>query len=439
MIFLLDVILLLNLWIAIRFFKNAMAPPILMGMGMLAASLMATSYYKEWEMDEMLPISTLILGGGTVFFTICCICLSPLIPSINLNNVRACDCCIHVKRTNIFLGCSIVIGIIGAVWKFYYLKQTFGSLGMSELIMEQRMDAREHTDSFLLPFYVRQMESYTSIVSHFTLWLLALINIYKPQRLIRGGVRKYLYLHVAVIFANALLNGSKGPIMNMIVLYGLFYSYCYYSFHKNYQVSKKIQLWIVFIILLLALSFRGLGLLIGRELEDRANIDILAEYCGAEIKNFDIYMHHPTASKKYGEETFYAFYQEIDPKYNKMPGDFQFVGNNILGNVYTQYRSFYEDFQIHGVLVMCFLIALFSIFIYGKSQKALLEPFVPNLYLFIYGTMVLALFMAFFSSKFTEIVFRLGWLRSVIYLTMFVGFLKHFIFVKSNKSPIFRE
>ena len=73
MLFLLDIILIINIWIAYRYFSCLMAPPVLMGGGMLAASLMATSYYNEWEMDTMLGESVCLLGGGTFFFTICCI------------------------------------------------------------------------------------------------------------------------------------------------------------------------------------------------------------------------------------------------------------------------------------------------------------------------------------------------------------------------------
>ena len=75
MLFLLDILLSINLWIAYKYFKNLASPPILMGAGMLAASLMATSYYTEWRMDKMLPISVVILGGGTLFFTFCCMIL----------------------------------------------------------------------------------------------------------------------------------------------------------------------------------------------------------------------------------------------------------------------------------------------------------------------------------------------------------------------------
>lgn len=69
--------MIINIWIAYRYFSCLMAPPVLMGGGMLAASLMATSYYNEWEMDTMLGESVCLLGGGTfflqyvVFFFLC--------------------------------------------------------------------------------------------------------------------------------------------------------------------------------------------------------------------------------------------------------------------------------------------------------------------------------------------------------------------------------
>lgn len=41
--------------------------------------------------------------------------------------------------------------------------------------------------------------------------------------------------------------------------------------------------------------------------------------------------------------------------------------------------------------------------------------------------MAMSIFMAFFSSKFTESIMRLGWLRSVIYLLIMVWFLKKYV------------
>ena len=73
MIYLLDFILLFNLIVAYIAFKNILAPPVLMGTGMLLASFICTYNYDVYEMDVMLMETVIILGGGSLLFTIFCL------------------------------------------------------------------------------------------------------------------------------------------------------------------------------------------------------------------------------------------------------------------------------------------------------------------------------------------------------------------------------
>lgn len=426
MLFLLDILLSINLWIAYKYFKNLASPPILMGAGMLAASLMATSYYTEWRMDKMLPISVVILGGGTLFFTFCCMILCRSNKPVKHKRINE-EIKFPIQKIRIFILLSIAIGFLGILLKIYYLKQAFGSLSFSELIIARRMDEWNGTNDFNLPSFVRQFGSYTTVVSNFTIWLLALMFSYQTKGL--QQIKKILLIHISVIFIDGMLSGSKAPILNMFMQFGIFFLFDYYALKGNYQISRKVYVRLLLILFILAFSFRGLSLLIGRDVENRTNSDLLAEYCGAEIKNFDIFMHasNISYSQRWGEHTFYSFYKEVDPNFSIQPGEFQYVGNNSLGNVYTQYRPFYEDWGMQGIFVMNFILALISMFFYKKSEDVIKSPFILNVNLLIYTSMAMSIFMAFFSSKFTESIMRLGWLRSVIYLLIMVWFLKKYV------------
>ena len=90
------------------------------------------------------------------------------------------------------------------------------------------------------------------------------------------------------------------------------------------------------------LSFRGLGMLVGRTLDERTNFDVLAEYCGAEIKNFDIYMHGKNGNGKtrfLGEDSFWMLYHDFHPEYVRYPREFQDINGCHLGNVYAQFDA----------------------------------------------------------------------------------------------------
>lgn len=429
MIFLLDIILAVNLWIAYRYFKNLMAPPLLMGGGMLAASLIATSYYNVWEMNTMLGKSVFLLGGGTFFFTICCMFLSSIFPSFKLNHPVKVDFnFIKLTRMVMFYLFSIIVALVGVMLKLYYMMMHFGTLGWAELIVAKRMDDWNGDNLFQIPFYVRQMGSYTNIVSYLTIWLLVIIFISKKNK--RNILKILLIIHLVFALVDGMLSGSKAPIIGIIMLFASTYFFVFYARRGSFYLSKRFIVRVLVIFVVLASSFRGLSMIIGRNISERSNWDLLAEYCGAEIKNFDLYLHQNSKrdnSAIWGGNTFHSFYSEINLKFEKEKGEFQYVGNYILGNVYTQFRSFHEDFGTVGVFIMCFFIAFVSMFFYSRSTYVFIEPTKINIYLFIYISMATSIFMSFFSSRFTESICRIGWVRSSIYLMVLVWFIKHYL------------
>lgn len=432
MIYLLDFILIVNFICSYRYFRNLMAPPILLGSSMLIASLVATSYYTEWEMNLMLKESVIALGGGTCFFTFCCILIDKLSYSPKIKEKADLNLK-FIKTINFykFYILTIAIGIIGILLKIHFMIIQFGALSLPKLILAKRQDEWNQDNLFQLPSYIRQIGSYTQITSYLSIWLFITLSIKgTPQ----SKLKKILLLQLVVTFFDGILSGSKAPTLNMITIFIIFYLYRHYATQGNFQLSKRIIIQIISIIFIVILSFKGLSLLIGRNIEERSNIDLFAEYCGAEIKNFDIYLNNKTKTKtnKWGENTFYSFYSEIDPKFTKDNGEFQNVGGYSLGNVYTQYRSFHEDWGYCGIIGMDLFIALISMFFYRKSLSSFINPLRPNVFLFIYSSMILSIFMGFFSSKFTESLCNLGWIRTCIYITILTWFTKKYLILKIN-------
>lgn len=431
MLFLLNIILIINLFISIRYFKNLVAPPTLMGGGMLIATLMATSYYDAWDMEEMLPITVLIIGCGTFFFTLCCILFSKVFPIQRQLKISYQVVSINYQRLRFFYIFSIIIGLIGILLQIHYLRSGFGSLNLAELIYSKRIDEWSGTNSFTLPGYVRQLGSYTSVLSYFTLWLLALNSTNKITS--TRKLNKILLLHLCVVFVNGMLSGAKASILEIPCMYVVFYLYSYYAFNGTFRLHKKICLKFTLLLALIVLSFKSLSLMLGRVVDDESNTDLFAVYCGAQIKNFDIIMHQKTKvhNKKWGENTFVTLHSELDPKFKMEPGEYYSVGDFNLGNVYTQYEPYYMDFGLPGVFFMNLFVAFFSMFFYSKSQKTLSAPNCPNIYILIYASMSMALLMGFFSGKFTEGICRLGWMRTIVYLSIMVWFIKKYLFKRS--------
>lgn len=434
MIFILDFILAFNLWVAYTYYKNIVAPPVLMGSGMLAASLMATSYYQEWHMQNFLDSSVIILGGGTLFFTFCCIVFSKFFPEKRVvKPQRISMIIIREDRLVLFYCFAVIISLLFSVLTFRYYQTTFGLLDFSSLIVARRMDAWNNEFILKIPSYVRQMGTFTTIVTYLTIWIICHNRFSKVK--IGGGLSFLLYSHLGFAILGAILSGSKAPVIDIFVKFVVIYMFYHYINSGSMVIKRKTLLKLFLILVVFALSFRGFSLLIGRNVANRTNSDLFAEYCGAEIKNFDVYNHsHSGLHRKtlWGENTFSSFYSEIYPNRLRQTGEFQAVGNYTLGNVYTQFKPFFQDFGYIGVFVMCGLIAFFSMYFYRRACNVFSRPNMINIYIFIYTSFSFTLFMSFFSSRFTEFVCTLGWLRTCLYFYLLTLFFKYALTISPN-------
>lgn len=81
---------------------------------------------------------------------------------------------------------------------------------------------------------------------------------------------------------------------------------------------------------------------------------------------------------------------------------FESVNGYSLGNVYTQFSSFYVDFGIFGSFVMVSLIALVITVIYKKTLVLLLNPIAINWYAIVYCWIMFEIFFCFFAGLFTS-------------------------------------
>lgn len=144
-------------------------------------------------------------------------------------------------------------------------------------------------------------------------------------------------------------------------------------------------------------------------------------------------MHRKEEDNKksdFGVMTFSHLYQEITGKDKRGIGEYQTVGNYSLGNVYTQYRDFHKDFGVLGTFIMTFLSAVVVMFVYNRAWR---NNNKINIFLLLYAPMAFWLFMSFFSNTFVNTVFRIGYLKALFYICLFI-FISNTYFVKSYEK-----
>lgn len=410
MIFVLDIILIVNFYLAYMRFKDFLSPAFLLGAGMLAASIVATCYYGEWKMGDMLPSSVVAIGGGTCLFTF----MSYLFP-LNKNSRRIISIpVLKEKRLFFVLLFTVVASFLNVVIKYKYYVQTFGSLlSMSELIYSARLDGWTGENALKFPKIVYWISYYSDFLLYISLWLLAYCIVFKLKK---KKLKRLAMLHLVIVMLDGFLSGAKGAILEPVFRFFVIYLMLYLSIKKMGAIPRSALLKILGLFIIFIMSFKFLSTSIGRQTEETDNSSMLAEYCGAEIKNFDIYMHgldgNPT-SKRWGEYTFVNFYKEVSPNFKHNPGNFQSVGSITLGNVYTMFFQFHKDFGMIGVFLMTMLIAVISSFIYMKAKH---NESGINIFLLIYSSLAFCLVMGFFSSRFTELFFTMYYLKFLVFM-----------------------
>ena len=446
MFYLLCSILILNLFLAYRQFRNIIAPPVLMGAGMLLACLIVYEYYELWDLNDLSFETVLCLGGGTLSFTFTCLLLDNRSSSVivsQMQNREDINCNYYLYETSdhlisnvnklvLLYLLSIVVGVVGLLLRYRYLTSTYGSFAMGELALMSREDKL-----FEVPSHIRMMQSFSLVISTFSIWFLFTMLYLKNIK------KVLLLLFICQIIVTALfgvMESNKGTIFGIISKIYVIFIIFYYSNNNSFHINKKIYFRLAVMFILLLLSFKSLSELVGRQIKEQSNTDLVAEYCGAEIKNFDIYINSYSGNKRskyFGAVTFGKLYSEFGSK-KGMPDSegFQRIRGITLGNVYTTFYSFHKDFGIIGCIIAPVIMAIVIMFIYKKALRSLLDPYKFNFYLFLYGHLAISLFMSFFSCKITESNFNLGFFRNLLYILIVAWFLKKYIGIQDIKETI---
>ena len=428
MIFLLDIILSLNLLWAYKSFKNILSPPVLVGAGMLIASLVATSYYEAWEMYKICFETVVYIGGGTLFFTLSCL---PFLRKHHFSNGYSNlfdQNKLDITRIKCILLFLNILGAFTCYIKFIVYGAYFGTmLGFSELMSAVRMDTWTGESEFGFPIYVRLMAKILLIFSYMVSFIFS-VHFFSSKK---DKMVMLLCINVLVLCAldGVISGGAKGEAMERLFAYITIFVFVFFYKRNSYGINIRLFILFALAFLLFYNVFSVFNESIGRERNTDVHnkSSIWSIYIGAQIKNFDIYIKGQDGNDDtnyYGGETFKTLYSYIDKNYHRNPGRFQVVRTNTLGNVYTQYYAYHKDFGILGIWVVIMLSAILVMFFYNKACDCLYNFKMSNLHLYAYSFMTLPLFMSFFSPRLCECVLSVSFVINLILIYLFASIFK---------------
>ena len=274
--------------------------------------------------------------------------------------------------------------------------------------------------------------SYGSFIVKASAYILlaVLINNYYASKKIDIKILCFLICYLAF----SLLTGGRSEIIRYLMAAVVILIICKRkqigSLKKgNFKLLIKL---IAFSVAIVFLSFVLLNLL-GKEFSKDKNLvmQLLYKYIGGPIFNLNDSLDTCLYSSDFwGQETFSGVYSFIGnvfgvEKYKySINIPLNFINGIDLGNVYTTYYMFLEDFGYWGLFLTC-PIALFYYNSYAKLMD-FSKPKCPlGINLFVYSFMFNSLIMLLFSNRFFEDMFSWNFVKFYFSLVFVWYIVKH--------------
>ncbi len=169
-----------------------------------------------------------------------------------------------------------------------------------------------------------------------------------------------------VYIGQSLLIGGRISIV-MFIIAALFLAYLikFYKYRKWMQIDiKKIIIAAVFFVAF-CVFFYEVQELIGRQQESEGILDYIASYLGGSIDLFSQYIREPMGRQEY-IETFSGIISNLQNYFGMFLNvqyhtthEFRRAASGVLiGNTYTGFRNYYNDFGLSGVFIFTVLLSL---------------------------------------------------------------------------------
>lgn len=425
--------------------NNIVSPSVAFCFGFLFQSIWLILYDARWQLNLHFQTFMIVISGCLIF---CAACLMVSL-LFKQNTVLVCNdkSCLITDREikpikiNQFAELSGVVLLVFFILIYLRcIQNAVGITGLSPTAISQAIGEYDRLSKFTdayntvkLPFIISNLV--VVIVSAGYWFEYVLIHNYFAEKKI--NLLELIIFGLCAIAS--VVSGSRTPLFMMVVA-GVAYSFLVIS-----KKSEGSSFLLILIVTLVGIAFVGgflsLGLILGRT-TTKGPLDYLFIYCGAEMKNLDIFLQNVSEMRTnniWGSQTFVHLIKTIGEKigfdgYKTYSLDlpFQTFNGQNLGNVYTTFYPYIYDFGIIGFVVLSAVMGAVSQFFYEMAKKTDNVGF-PSLWTISYGVIFGCLILSFFSNKFYETLISMTFLKRLItWLALNIVFTGGII-LKSNR------
>lgn len=419
--------------------QSLLAPAILFNVGLLFATLMALVYEEEWQLSKIHneTFFCVCIGGG--LFSI----INVLISKKKGNDVLMSDTSgfnfsslFHIRHLKILLSFSLLLEVYILYAKYTAMVGYYGVSDLSILLYSVRIDGVGGESVVLFSSFFSNIAYLCSCLFFF--WC-TILSIY----ILKGGKDKIivilLILNMVMHFFMDMMGGDRGTSINSIFCFGVIFMLKYMKISGSFKIPWKYLKYAGIGALAIVISLKASALLMGREHldEDTSVLYEFAVYCGAEIKNLDIWFDAPKHSDWFGQSTLGTLISELNSKFDtgivqskfSINHMFNTVGIFNLGNVLTTFYNFYLDGGYWGISVFTILMAIIASTVYNRVHRCP-NPIHTYVSEILYAKIAFSVFMCFFANRFYNEIISIMFLRYLLYSWLLGFVFKKYIYIK---------
>jgi oligosaccharide repeat unit polymerase len=293
-------------------------------------------------------------------------------------------------------------------------------------------------DTISVPFALHIFLQINYIIPYLFSYLIARRIIFKDK----SSLILLLYGYI-IGMITCFLNGSRGPLLENILALLIGFAIVYWQKSGKKLFPIKFMLPIVFVSILLLISFFAILPYMGRDNTASNSYDEFTQYIGAQVYNLNYFIEEKnTSSTFWGANTFVSLYSDFNSFFRINLGAFEgrvssfFITANghEMGNVFSCFFAFYVDFGLLGVIICSLFMGWFSQFIFDKiKQKNQMISFISVIYLYL----AVNLFFCFFGTRFFQNVIQLKSMIKLFWLFVIYVFVTNGKVFVNNDSTIF--
>jgi oligosaccharide repeat unit polymerase len=242
-----------------------------------------------------------------------------------------------------------------------------------------------------LPFFAKQVAKLLNGLGIVFLYVFC-YNITITKKLWSNAI----YTVPSILYCYATLHGGNRASFMGIVVSGVTYWYIF-NYNKNGGQNKnrlKLILQLIAGACLFLWFFSFARHFVGR-LNETDLMSYITQYAGSSIQLLDLFIQSPEESKIFAQETFAGLHRNLskvgltDSKI--MLSEFRESNGILIGNIYTTFRAYYQDFGILGIIIFQYIQAQLYTRWYEKLKH---EPQISkfSISLVLYGMLMLPLF-----------------------------------------------